>query len=99
MCWQFHPTQRLTRACGGAVQYDHEEMQEILGRSFAVDADVDEEELMGELDLIEDELALEPAAPAAADATPAFLAEPELPSAPQATVHANPLAQMRAGAQ
>jgi charged multivesicular body protein 5 len=65
------------------VQYDHEEMQEILGRSFAVEQDVDEDELMGELDLIEDELALEAAAPAA-QAHPAFLDEPDLPAAPQA---------------
>ena len=68
------------------MQYDHEEMQEILGRSFAVDADVDEDELLGELDLIEDELALEAAAPAAAAAVPAFLEEPELPAAPQGRV-------------
>jgi charged multivesicular body protein 5 len=66
------------------MQYDHEEMQEILGRSFAVDQDVDEDELMGELDLIEDELALEAAAPT--EAVPAFLEEPDLPTAPQGLI-------------
>lgn len=75
------------------MQYDHEEMQEILGRSFAVDADVDEDELMGELDMIEDELALEAAAPTSNSAVPAFLEEPEMPAPPQG--HAN-AAQMEA---
>lgn len=79
------------------MQYDHEEMQEILGRSFAVDADVDEDELLGELDLIEDELALEAAAPHAAAAVPAFLEEPELPAAPQGRVEAAAPQQLGAG--
>jgi charged multivesicular body protein 5 len=64
------------------LQYDHEEIQEMLGRSFAVQDEIDEDELMGELDLIEDEIALE------VDSTPgvpAFLEEPDLPAAPTAT--------------
>lgn len=71
------------------AQYDQEEIQEVLGRSFAVDADVDEDELLGELDLIENELALEPleegtalGAGAGAPAVPSFLEEPSLPAVP-----------------
>jgi charged multivesicular body protein 5 len=79
------------------MQYDHEEMQEIMGRSFAVDADVDEEELMGELDLIEDELALEASAPASNAAVPAFLEEPEMPAAPQGRADAAQVQQLGAG--
>jgi hypothetical protein len=69
-----------------AVQYDHEEIQEMLGRSFAVQDDIDEDELLGELDLIEDEIALEADA-VPATGVPAFLEEPDLPAAPTATAN------------
>ena len=62
------------------VQYDHEEIQDMLGRSFAVQDDIDEDELMGELDLIEDELALE--VDTSATGVPNFLEEPDLPAVP-----------------
>lgn len=62
------------------MQYDHEEIQDMLGRSFAVQDDIDEDELLGELDLIEDELALEVTAPATG--VPTFLEEPDLPAVP-----------------
>ena len=81
------------------MQYDHEEMQEILGRSFAVEQDVDEDELLGELDLIEDELALEGVNAAGNDAMPAFLEEPDLPAAPQAQVAPAPQQPVNAGYQ
>eukprot|EP00892_Ulva_mutabilis_P012589 jgi/Ulvmu1/9702/UM055_0040.1 len=61
--------------------YDHEEIQDMLGRSFAVQDDIDEDELMGELDLIEDELALEVDS-APATGVPTFLEEPDLPAVP-----------------
>ena len=81
------------------VQYDHEEMQELLGRSFAVDSAVDDDELLGELDLIEDELALEGPQAAGAGAVPAFLEEPALPAAPQgAAAYGADAEPMRMGA-
>lgn len=67
------------------MQYDHEEIQDMLGRSFAVGDDIDEDELLGELDLIEDEMALE-ADMGTPTGVPAFLEEPDLPAAPTGTV-------------
>lgn len=52
----------------------------MLGRSFAVGDDIDEDELLGELDLIEDEIALE--VDAAPTGVPTFLEEPDLPAVP-----------------
>lgn len=66
------------------MQYDHEEIQDMLGRSFAVGDDIDEDELLGELDLIEDEIALE--ADVAPTGVPTFLEEPDLPAAPTGPV-------------
>lgn len=37
----------------------HNELQEVMGQSFGVPDDIDETELMGELDALEDELAME----------------------------------------
>ena len=37
----------------------HNEIQEVLGQSFGVPEDLDEDELMGELDALEDEMASE----------------------------------------
>eukprot|EP01025_Chloroclados_australasicus_P014024 TRINITY_DN16569_c0_g1_i1.p1 TRINITY_DN16569_c0_g1~~TRINITY_DN16569_c0_g1_i1.p1 ORF type:complete len:272 (-),score=37.68 TRINITY_DN16569_c0_g1_i1:216-1031(-) len=62
------------------LAWDQEEIQEIMGRSFATQDYVDDDELLGELDLIEDELALEVSAPESA--VPGFLEDAELPSAP-----------------
>jgi len=51
----------------------HNELQEVMGQSFGVPEDVDEEELMGELDALEDELAMEAERPAAAGGVPAYM--------------------------
>ena len=60
--------------CGhGSAQDMHNELQEVMGQSFGVPEDVDEDELMGELDALEDELAMEAERPAAAGAVPAYL--------------------------
>lgn len=59
-----------------------DEIQEAMGRNYAVPDDLDEEELMGELDDLEFEMASERAA-AAADATPSYLLDDALPAAPQ----------------
>jgi charged multivesicular body protein 5 len=58
------------------------EVQEALGRNYAVPDDLDEEELLGELDDLEVELASEREA-GAAGAVPSYLLdEAELPAAP-----------------
>ncbi len=51
----------------------HNELQEVMGQSFGVPEDVDEEELMGELDALEDELAMEAERPAGAGGVPAYM--------------------------
>ncbi|KAJ7554861.1 hypothetical protein O6H91_05G012900 [Diphasiastrum complanatum] len=63
------------------------EIQESLGRSYNVPDDLDEEELMGELSALEDEMGTETAADAVPsylqpDKEPEFEAELNLPSAP-----------------
>ena len=65
----------------------HAEIQEALGQTFGLPDDVDEDELLGELDALEDELAAEAsAAPAAGEAAaaPSYLSEEptDLPAAP-----------------
>ena len=51
----------------------HNELQDVMGQSFGVPEDVDEDELMGELDALEDELAMEAERPAAAGGVPAYM--------------------------
>ena len=66
----------------------HAEIQEALGQTFGLPDDVDEDELLGELDALEDELAAEAAAAPAvgegAAAAPSYLSEEptDLPAAP-----------------
>ena len=62
----------------------HNDIQEAMGRSYAMPDEIDEEELLGELDSLETELALEGEA-APKGAVPSYLVDqplPELPSAP-----------------
>lgn len=70
------------------------EIQGILGTAFGVPEDIDEEELMGELDALEDELAAEPVV---AGGVPSYMQDVELPEVPQgaaaepaAAAHAEP---------
>ncbi len=42
----------------------HNDIQEALGQNYALPEDVDEDDLMGELDALEDELSSEPASTA-----------------------------------
>ena len=58
------------------------DIQEAMGRNYAVPDDLDEEELLGELEALEDDLASEIAAP---DATPSYLLDADLPAPPTAT--------------
>ena len=44
----------------------HNDIQEALGQNYALPEDVDEDDLMGELDALEDELSSEPASTASA---------------------------------
>lgn len=46
------------------MQDMHNEIQDALGQNYALPEDVDEEDLMGELDALEDELSSEPASSA-----------------------------------
>ncbi len=57
------------------------DIQDALGRNYAVPDDIDEEELLGELDSLELELAAEKES-GAADAVPSYLLDAELPAAP-----------------
>ncbi|KAK9830504.1 hypothetical protein WJX72_012115 [[Myrmecia] bisecta] len=57
----------------------HQEIQDVLGQSFGIPDDIDEEELMGELDALEDELANEDAS-----AVPSYMQDVDLPEAPTA---------------
>ena len=57
------------------------DIQEAMGRNYAVPDDLDEEELLGELEALEDDLASEIAAP---DATPSYLLDADLPAPPPA---------------
>ena len=59
----------------------HRDVQEAMGRNYAVPDDIDEEELLGELDSLESELAMEKET-ARPDAVPSYLLEPDLPAAP-----------------
>jgi len=43
------------------LQDYHQEIQDVMGTAFGVPEDIDEDELMGELDALEDDLAAETA--------------------------------------
>lgn len=58
------------------------EINDILGQTYAVPDDIDEDELLGELDALEGELADELAE--GGGAVPAYMQEPELPDMPSA---------------
>lgn len=55
-----------------AVQDMHNELQDVMGQSFGVPDDIDEDDLMGELDALEDELAQEAENPTASG-VPSYL--------------------------
>ena len=63
------------------LQDMHQEIQDVMGTAFGVPDDVDEDELMGELEGLEDELAAEPAM--GGGSVPAYLQDVELPEVPQ----------------
>ena len=58
------------RVCN--VQDMHNELQDVMGQSFGVPDDIDEDDLMGELDALEDELAQEAENPSASG-VPSYL--------------------------
>ena len=58
------------------------DIQESMGRNYAVPDDIDEDELLGELEGLEDVMAAEVAAP---EATPSYLLDTDLPEPPTAT--------------
>jgi len=64
----------------------HNDIQEVLGQNYGVPDDIDEEELLGELDALEADMAFE-AEEQAAGALPSYLQEQELPEAPQGGGH------------
>ena len=51
----------------------HNELQDVMGQSFGVPDDIDESDLMGELDALEDELAAEAEAHPQAGGVPSYL--------------------------
>ncbi|GAB4816699.1 hypothetical protein N2152v2_003745 [Parachlorella kessleri] len=57
----------------------HNEIQDVLGQTYALPDDVDESDLMDELNALEDDLASEAVG---SGATPAYLQEPDLPEVP-----------------
>ena len=59
----------------------NEEIQEVMGRSFAMPDDIDDAELMGELDALEADLAFE-VEPPGAGGVPSYLEDVSLPDAP-----------------
>ena len=59
------------------------DIQESLGRNYAIPDNIDEDELLGELDALELDMAAEKDA-APPDAVPSYLLDTELPSAPTA---------------
>ena len=62
----------------------HNDIQDAMGRSYSMPDEIDEEELLGELDSLETELAMEGEA-APKGAVPSYLVDqplPELPSPP-----------------
>lgn len=71
------------------LMYYNNEIQEAMGRNYAVPDDLDEEELLGELDSLETELAMEKET-ATPDALPSYMLEPDLPAAPSGVMPAHP---------
>jgi charged multivesicular body protein 5 len=65
-----------------------EEIQETLGRSYNVPDDIDEDELLGELDALEADMALEEAG----EEVPSYLQDEALPDAPDGVVTPLPAA-------
>lgn len=51
----------------------HNEIQEVMGQTFGVPDDIDEDELLGELDALEDELAAEAENAQSAGGVPSYL--------------------------
>jgi Snf7 len=51
----------------------HNEIQEVMGQTFGVPDDIDEDELLGELDALEDELAAEAEHAETAGGVPSYL--------------------------
>jgi charged multivesicular body protein 5 len=60
----------------------HNDIQDVLGQNYGVPDDVDEDELLGELDALEADMAFEAEETAAQGAVPSYLQEAELPEAP-----------------
>lgn len=58
----------------------HQEIQDVMSTAFGVPEDIDEEDLMGELDALEDDLAMETAG---TGSVPAYLQDVDLPAVPQ----------------
>lgn len=57
----------------------HQEIQDVMGTAFGVPEDIDEEELMGELDALEDDLMAETAG---GGGVPAYMQDVDLPEVP-----------------
>ena len=51
----------------------HNDIQDVLGQNYGVPDDVDEDELLGELDALEADMAFEAEETAAQDAVPSYL--------------------------
>lgn len=66
------------------MQYWNDEVNDALGQMYSVPVDVDEDELMGELEALEDDQGLMEGE----GGVPSYLQEPELPS-PATAVHAD----------
>eukprot|EP00884_Botryococcus_braunii_P019896 jgi/Botrbrau1/6590/Bobra.0189s0017.1 len=66
----------------------HNEIQEVMGQTFGVPDDIDEDELLGELDALEDELAAEAENAETAGGVPSYLQDVDLPDAPNKTAQA-----------
>ena len=76
---------RLNDEMADLMDYSNE-IQETLGRNYNVPDDIDEEELLGELDALEADMALE----AETEEVPSYLQDEALPDAPEGQVQAAP---------
>ena len=66
----------------------HNDIQEVLGQNFGVPDDIDEEELLGELDALEADMAFDAEEQAAGSALPSYMqAPPPPPPPPSRTPH------------
>jgi charged multivesicular body protein 5 len=70
----------------------HNDIQDVLGQNYGVPDDIDEDELLGELDALEADMAFQAEESVAHGAVPAYLQEPELPAAPHMQQH-EPIAE------